>query len=76
MEAVHLCPICNVVEMQFVERIESTKHFRMRRFKCPVCDHQEMYTCGGPDDKGRELRAKDAKRINKFRELLYGKEEE
>lgn len=72
---IHLCPICNVVEMQFVERIPSEKRFRLRRFKCPVCDHQEMYKSGGPDDQRRQERTKDILRINKFRELLYGKED-
>lgn len=66
-EAVHLCPICHVVEMEFVERVESEKHFRIRRFKCPVCDHKEMYTCGGPDDKRRQQESKDKTMYNKLR---------
>jgi len=75
MEATHLCPICNVVEMVFVERIPSNQHKRLRRFKCPVCDHHEMYTCGGPDDKRREEQAKDKKKISQFRKAFYHEED-
>lgn len=65
-ETTHLCPQCNCVEMEFVERIESNKHFRMRRFKCPVCDHQEMYTCGGPDDAERAYNKRKAVKAEKW----------
>lgn len=71
MEATHLCQICHVVEMEFVERIPSNQHKRLRRFKCPVCDHKEMYTCGGPDDKRREEQTKDAQKISQFRKIYF-----
>lgn len=37
----------------------------MRRFKCPVCEHSEMYTCGGPDDLSRQQDARDEARMQK-----------
>lgn len=74
MESTHLCPICRVVEMQFTERIPSNNRKRLRRFQCPVCDHKEMYTCGGPDDKLIAERNKDKDKINNFRRVFYGTE--
>lgn len=65
-ERTHLCPHCNCVEMVFVERIVSDKTFRMRRFKCPVCDLTEMYTCGGPDDAERVDRAQRIKKLERI----------
>jgi hypothetical protein len=53
-DGIHLCPICHVVEMEFVERIPSNHYYRLRRFKCPVCDHKEMYIMNGPNDKETE----------------------
>lgn len=49
-ERIHLCPICQIVKMEFLERIKSNNHMRMRRFICPICEFQEMYLCEGPDD--------------------------
>jgi len=70
-EELHLCPVCNVVEMEFVERLESNNHMRMRRFKCPVCDHTEMYLMGGPMDDRRVDAQKDL--IKKQKAYQYAK---
>jgi len=68
-EAIHLCPICISVEMQFMERIKSDKYYRLRRFKCPVCDHSEMYIMGGPDDAERSYNERQRIKERKFREV-------
>jgi hypothetical protein len=79
-EPIHLCPICHCVEMVFVERIARDKYKeRMRRFKCPVCDHQEMYVCSGPHDADRQRDAleiaKQQKETNYARRKnLFGRE--
>lgn len=49
-----LCPQCEVVEMEFQERLKNGKtkegHYRRRRFKCPVCGMTEVvYASGGRD---------------------------
>jgi|GEM_PF-6324310 len=67
-EAIHLCPICVSVEMEFVERLKTDKHYRLRRFKCPVCDHSEMYIMGGPDDAERSYNQRKVVKEQKFRE--------
>lgn len=67
-EATHLCPICVSVEMQFVERLKTEKSYRLRRFKCPVCDHSEMYIMGGPDDAEYQYNKRQAIKEQKFRE--------
>lgn len=77
-ERIHLCPICQVVEMRFKERIVSNKPMRKRRFECPICDFQEMYLCGGPDDvkyrtQDLERTKNDKDRIDYKR--LFGNEE-
>ena len=76
-EAIHLCPICVSVEMKFIERIKSDKHYRLRRFKCPVCDHAEMYVMGGPDDGERSYQnrqkvksEKIIQKINQYRDYI------
>ena len=65
-EAIHLCPLCVSVEMEFVERIKSDKYYRLRRFKCPVCDHKEMYIMGGPNDAERSYQSRMAIKQQKF----------
>lgn len=79
-EPIHLCPLCNCVEMQFVERIERKKYApRLRRFKCPVCNHIEMYSCSGPDDLNRQRDRQETIKIQKDMEYakrknLFGRE--
>lgn len=75
-EAIHLCPMCVSVEMEFIERIKSEKHYRLWRFKCPVCDHKEMYLMGGPDDGERTYQNRMAikeqkaiQAINEYKEI-------
>jgi hypothetical protein len=65
-DGIHLCPICHVVEMEFLERIPSKRFFRMRRFKCPVCEHTELYFMGGPNDKKTAQEKRDSIRKEKF----------
>jgi len=40
------CPICNL-EMIFKERVKSNKQYRIRRFECMVCGHQETIFADG-----------------------------
>lgn len=70
-DGIHLCPICHVVEMVFVERIPSDKFYRLRRFKCPVCDHAEMYIMNGPNDKQIEQDKRDRIKQDRFNERNY-----
>jgi hypothetical protein len=63
---IHLCPSCNCVEMVFVERIASNKYYRLRRFKCPVCDHTEMYIMNGPNDKEKTYKQIERNKYTKF----------
>lgn len=71
-ESIHLCPVCNCVEMQFVERIKREKFAtRLRRFKCPVCDLEEMYVMGGPNDGERQRERLEAVKLEKHTQ--YGK---
>lgn len=65
-EAVHLCPNCNCIEMEFLENVVSAVYFRVRRFKCPVCDLIEMYTMGGPNDSERVYRQRQSIKHNKI----------
>jgi len=53
-EPIHLCPVCTCVEMEFLERVPNKTTMRTRRFKCPICDHTEMYLMSGPHDKDRQ----------------------
>ncbi len=69
-EAVHLCPMCVSVEMEFIERIKSDKYYRLRRFKCPVCDHKEMYIMGGPNDEERQYQARQSVKQRKSIESI------
>lgn len=79
-EAIHLCPVCNCVEMQFVERIKREKFAtRLRRFKCPVCDLEEMYVMSGPNDGERQRERLEAVKVEKAiqygkRKNIYGRE--
>lgn len=79
-EPIHLCPNCTCVEMEFVQRIERKKYApRLRRFKCPVCDLEEMYTCGGPDDLNRQKDRLETVKVEKDinyakRHNLFGRE--
>lgn len=70
VEATHLCPICVSVEMQFVERLKTDKSYRLRRFKCPVCEHSEMYIMGGPDDAERQYNQRAAIKEQKIKEQV------
>lgn len=70
-EAIHLCPICVCVEMEFLERIPNKTAMRTRRFKCPVCDHTEMYVMGGPHDARNQESKRDDIKTEKA--LQYGK---
>jgi hypothetical protein len=67
-EAVHLCPICVCVEMDFMERLKTDKHIRIRRFKCSVCDHVEMYLMGGPDDGERTYQNRQSAKETKWQD--------
>lgn len=69
-EKVHLCPICQIVEMEFKERIKSNNYMRMRRFICPICNFEEMYLCGGPNDKEYRERDLDRDKWKKIKEDL------
>jgi len=47
-----LCPQCEVVEMEFQQRLKNGKtkegSYRRRKFKCPVCGISEVvYASGG-----------------------------
>lgn len=81
-ESIHLCPACHCVEMQFMERLKRDKYAtRLRRFKCPVCDLEEMYVMGGPNDGERQREKREhaqheknvhyAKRHNVFGRETY-----
>lgn len=65
-ERVHLCPMCQIVEMKFKERVASKSFRRLRRFSCPICEFEEMYISGGPDDA-----ATRTKSLELDREKLY-----
>lgn len=67
-EPIHLCPICTCIEMEFLERIPNKTSMRTRRFKCPVCDHVEMYLMSGPHDVSRQQDRLDIVKIQKDRE--------
>jgi hypothetical protein len=64
-EPVHLCPICTCVEMVFIERVANRTEMRTRRFKCPVCEHVEMYVMSGPHDADRQFDRLEAAKIQK-----------
>ena len=64
-EPIHLCPICTCIEMVFVERVPNKTPMRTRRFKCPVCDHVEMYLMSGPHDADRQQDRRDIAKAQK-----------
>lgn len=64
-----LCDICQA-PMKFFERIKSNKSYRIRRFKCTICDYQRTIFCEDRRDKVIEPK-KAIKEINK----IYKQEE-
>lgn len=49
------CPQCNEV-MELKEQIKSDKPYRIRRFRCDLCDHEETVFANGTRDYEDEPR--------------------
>lgn len=50
MEKLYTCEICDA-PMKFVERVKSNKPYRIRRFKCTICDFQKTIFADGHFDE-------------------------
>ena len=58
------CDICNA-PMKFIERVESKKDYRIRRFACMICDYKKTVFAAGTIDEVIEPK-KSVKEVDQF----------